>query len=335
MTASLAPAPSDPVPTPPARRPGSIRRTSTMLMSWPGGLGTELHLNGRARDLLTPVAGEPEVLAATTLDAVTGQTRDIQQIDAFPAVDGLERLLGCRAGGNLRKTIAQELPHELEAGTPFTLLLDDLAGATLIAGFAFFVWADEIPGFHERMTASPPVMVGICSGFQQGSSALHPDGTLKGVSTNTPRPGPLADPSDPMGWHELPDHPAIAMRRARRIDVWEEGGEVRIDAMFRDSCWNPQGEEAVVHEYEIFGTADPEAGTLTAVRAVPRVLPYPECPGAAANAPLMEGTPLHSLRREVLERLRNTDCCTHLNDALRALAEVPVLAALLPSAREA
>ena len=218
----------------------------------------------------------------------------------------------------------------MEAGTPLYLLLDDLAGAALISGFAFFVWADEIPGFHERMAAAPPVMIGICSGFQEGSSALNPDGTLKGVSKNTGRPGPLVDPADPLGWHELPDHPEIAMRRARRIDVWEENGEIRIDAMFRDSCWNPAGEEEVVHEYEILGTADPETGTLVSVTAVPRVLPYPECPGAAPNAAWMEGTPLRAMRRQVLERLRDTDCCTHLNDGLRALAEVPVLAAMLP-----
>ena len=36
------------------------------------------------------------------------------------------------------------------------------------------------------------------------------------------------------------------------------------------------------------------------------------------------------LRAEVLRRIRGTDCCTHLNDALRSLAEVPVLAATLP-----
>ena len=51
--------------------------------------------------------------------------------------------------------------------------------------------------------------------------------------------------------------------------------------MFRDSCWNPEGEEEVVHEYQILGTADPATGILTSVTAVPRVLPYAECPGAA------------------------------------------------------
>jgi Protein of unknown function (DUF2889) len=43
----------------------------------------------------------------------------------------------------------------------------------------------------------------------------------------------------------------------------------------------------------------------------------------------MAGTELRAMRREVLGRLRNADCCTHLNDGLRSLAEVPILAASL------
>jgi Protein of unknown function (DUF2889) len=64
--------------------------------------------------------------------------------------------------------------------------------------------------------------------------------------------------------------------------------------------------------------------------ARPRVLPYGECTAAAPNASWLNGTPLRGLRSEVLGRIRGTDCCTHLNDALRSLAEVPVLAAALP-----
>ena len=98
----LATPPSDPVVAPPARRPGSVRRTSTVQMSWPGGLGTpELYLQGRARDLFTPLHGAPQVLAAADLDAVTGRERDIQSIDADPAVAGLQRLVGVRAGSGL------------------------------------------------------------------------------------------------------------------------------------------------------------------------------------------------------------------------------------------
>jgi Protein of unknown function (DUF2889) len=47
---------------------------------------------------------------------------------------------------------------------------------------------------------------------------------------------------------------------------------------------------------------------------------------AVANVGRLVGTPLTRLRTVVLERLRTTGGCTHLNDALRALAEVPILA---------
>ena len=40
---------------------------------------------------------------------------------------------------------------------------------------------------------------------------------------------------------------------------------------------------------------------------------------------MLTGYPLAGLRRSVLDTLTGIECCTHLNDALRALAEVPVL----------
>jgi hypothetical protein len=50
---------------------------------------------------------------------------------------------------------------------------------------------------------------------------------------------------------------------------------------------------------------------------------------AVANADRMVGTPLADLRTAVLEQLTRAtqghDGCTHLNDVLRSLAEVPVL----------
>jgi hypothetical protein len=302
-----------------------------MLMFWPAGLGTELHLKGRARDLQTPFTGEPTVVRNADLYAVTGRERDIQSIEAEPAPAGLQRLLGCRAGGNLRRAIAEELPDEAARGTPLHLLLDDMAGSTLIAGFVYFRWAEQFPDFHERLANGPKrVMRDICSGFRDGASSILDDGSLSYLPQNTAHPASLVDQADPLGWHELDDHPEIAMRRARRIDVWDEDGRLQIDAMFRDSCWDPDGQESVVHEYQLFGEADRATGVLLSVTANPRVLPYLECPGAAPNASWMAGTELRAMRTEVLDRLRNTDCCTHLNDGLRSLAEVPVLAAALP-----
>src|SRR5215469_2238556 len=253
----LPPAPADPVPVQPSRRPDSVRRTSTMIMFWPGGFGDELHLKGRARDLFTPASGEPSVIAASDLHAVTGRARDVVRIESDPANADLQRLVGCRAGGNLRSAIAQELTGEYEAGTPLLLLIDDIAGATLISGFTYFRWADVVPGMRERLGSGPQSdMRGICSGFRDGSSALFPNGALRGVSSNTPVAPSLDDKTDPLGWHELDDPPQICMRRARRMDVWHDGDCIEFDTMFRDSCWIPEGDEVVLHEYEILGTAD-------------------------------------------------------------------------------
>jgi hypothetical protein len=73
-------------------------------------------------------------------------------------------------------------------------------------------------------------------------------------------------------------------------------------------------------------TADRTTGELTSVTADPRVLPFLECPGAIDNITRLVGRPLRDLRSAVPELLGRTNGCTHLNDALRALAEVPVLA---------
>jgi hypothetical protein len=301
-------------------------------MTWPGGLGTDLHLTGRARDLLTPLEGEAVVVRHSDLRVVTGRERDIREIEADPSPAGLERLVGCRAGGNLRSAIARELPDEAAGGTPLYLLLDDLAGSTLISGFAFLRWSEQVPQIKTRLANAPNrVMRDICAGFRDGASSLLSDGSISGLRQNTAEPGSLVDPGDPLGWHEIDVQPEIAMRRARRIDVWEADGALSIDAMFRDSCWDPGGAEVVIHEYQISGEAEAETGVLLSVEAVPRVLPYAECPGAAPNASWMEGTDLRAMRTGVLERLRATDCCTHLNDGLRSLAEVPVLAASLPA----
>ena len=48
-----------------------------------------------------------------------------------------------------------------------------------------------------------------------------------------------------------------------------------------------------------------------------------------ANTQRLVGRTLHEIREAVLEQLRGPKGCTHLNDALRALAEVPKLAGYL------
>jgi hypothetical protein len=208
-------------------------------MSWPGGVGTQLRIQGRCRDLHTPAGGPPATVAEAEVDVGAGTDRNIDDIATVPPLPEVAGLIGVRAGDKLRSALAESVPEQRERGTPLYLLLDDLAGATLVAGFAWFRWMDVLPEIAERRKRRPiRTMQGICAGFRPGSSALNPDGTQSWVPHNVAPVPPLVDPADPEGWHELDPPPQVAMRRARRIDVRPTDDTLEIDAMFRDSTGN-------------------------------------------------------------------------------------------------
>jgi hypothetical protein len=312
-----------------------MRRTSSLDMTWPGGRGTPMHMLGRARDLQTNADGTATVVASDSLTAVIGMMRTIDQIEADPSRPGIGRLVGARAGGGLRKAIDEAVPEDRRQHTPLALLLDDIAGASLVGGFA---WSRHLGEWMRLYTpppdqAPPPAyqprqMIGICAGFRPGSAALNPDGTSIGGEQQVVKVPPLVDPDDPIGWHPLEPLPNVGLRRARRMDLWRDGTVYHLAAHFRDSMSDPDVVEVAVHEYVLEGTIDAETLVLTELVATPRALPYPECPAAAPNVNWLVGQPLAQLRSVVLEILKGPDCCTHLNDALRALAD---MASLVPS----
>jgi hypothetical protein len=117
------------------------------------------------------------------------------------------------------------------------------------------------------------------------------------------------------------------MRRHRRIDVTPTDDVLEIDAFFRDSYWEPDGTEMALHEYDVVATVDATDLTLRSVHATPRVLPFPECQWAPEHAVRMVGRPVLGFRTDVQATLTELQACTHLNDMLRCLAEVPALAA--------
>jgi hypothetical protein len=334
MTLDVSDAPSvlGPGESTPPRRAGSVRRTSTIDMTWPGGWGTPMTLVGRARDLLTPTDGAaPTVLAEDVVHATVAPDRTITAIRSDPPRPALSGLVGARGGGRLRGALVEVVPDERTAGTPLYLLLDDLAGATLVGGFAYSQWPDEWPeDWKERRgrATTGRRMDGVCIGFRPGSSALNSDGSSSWTH-DIRAVRPLGDPADPQGWHRLDDITAVSMRRARRIDVRLDADGIDVDAFFQDSATVPAGGRVAVHEYQLKARVDAASGRLVSAAAVPRVLPYAECPLAVLNIDRMIGTPMHELREQVLEELRGTAGCTHLNDMLRALAEVPLLAQAL------
>ena len=208
--------------------------------------------------------------------------------------------------------------------------VEDLAGATLIGGFAFTQWPQEWPphwGNDRERAFRGRRMAGVCIGFGPGSTALTDAGEARPVDNMRPV-APLVDPHDAVGWHEFPEISGVALRRARRIDVWQDEF-IEIDAMFQDSSTSPTGERVAVHEYQVHAQARPDTFELVSVGAVPRVLPFGECPSAVTKIGQLAGTRLATMRDEVLARLKTTEGCTHLNDELRALTEVPTLAAHL------
>ena len=323
-------APRNPIGAAPLRRPGSIRRTSSIDTNWPEGRGLPMHMRGHARDLITPADGSAAFTCAEDrIDVVATQMREILDIVSTPPRAGVAALIGKRAGGHLRAVLEEALPDERAAGTPLYLLLDDLSGASLVAGWAWSQWDTDWLAKAKRQGAASTAgrggkMEGICIGFAPGSSALLADGSSSPSQSST-AVVPLENPADALGWHPLVAQGGVGMRRARRIDIWRDGNVINIDSGFQDSATSPAGGRVAIHEYGVRATADMARGELTAVTADPRILPYPECPGAAGNVQRLVGVNLLDLRKTVLSKLAGTAGCTHLNDVLRALAEVPQL----------
>jgi hypothetical protein len=310
-----------------------MRRTSSIDVTFPEGRNGPMRLVARARDALAAGSGaNATTIAEGAFEALLKPDRSIISITAQPDRPALKDMAGERAGGHLRNVIDLLLPNERLAGTPLHLILDDMSGVSLIAPWACSRWEPNWREEMARMKAEPANALlfekeNICTGLRTGSSA-HEGAFPEGADT-----GDLRNPEDPDGWHAMPNEKVPSLRRARRIDVTLKDGLIRIDSAFQDSATTPDGPRSVIHEYRLRAAADPETLELVMLDAEPRVLPFAECPEAAAKAQVLVGTKLPMLRQAVLEKLRGTAGCTHLNDALRALAEVPILVGHMQSGR--
>lgn len=321
-------APSGPVRSALPRVGGSLRRTSTIDATWPDGAGSATYLDGRARDLLTRQGGTAQIVGVERMAAVVGFDGRIQSVESRPARPQLAGLQGAPSGRGYRSRLAEVAPGEVAAATLLHLLLDDLPGAALVSGFAPSRWHDSATLAALGRRPGSRVVRGICTGFQDGSSALTPAGTSV-QAYRTWRVAPIDALGDVLAWHRLAEPSGMTMRRARRTDVSVDGDTIHVDAFFQDSCTVRAGGRQAVHEYTLTATADLKTRSLLSLAPVPRVLPHRECPLAIANAEGLIGLPLAELRPRVLKQLRATAGCTHLNDMIRSLADVPSLVDVL------
>ena len=328
--------PHDPVPSTPPRTPGSIRRTSSIDTTRPGGLDAPLALvDARGRDLLTGDDGGPIELEAIEIRIEVEQPAAvIARIECRPTGDqGVAALVGRRIGGGFRDAAVAATPDHSGAASLRYLLLDDLPGANLVSGFAL-QHADTVAG-TERMSegarAYPDRILAqadICAGWGDDAVMLT---TFRETGVLMTPLGPAApaldDPDDRSAWHDMAVLPPHGMRRRRRIDVGPTAadGTSAFETHFRDSHVDADGVETVVHEYVVRGRVEDARGSVVEVESEARVLPWFECPGALASAHRIVGVPLAELRRTIRTEFTGLSTCTHLNDTLRSLADLAPL----------
>jgi len=308
----------------PLRQQKSSRRTTSIDVTWPQEMRGTMAFDAIARDIYTAenTVDFLVIQQDNLLDSIDAD-RYIKAISANPKLANVEEFVGHRGGGHLRLALDEIYGEDQQRDyRPAFLLIDDISGASLVAPWARSKWPKLEPEHSlgpETIRQIRQKMEGVCIGFAPGNSAFS--SPLDQSIHRSAKVPPLHHPEDPDGWHQLPEHNSITMRRARRIDLWLDE-DIEVDAMFQDSASLPEGGREAVHEYHLQVSAEANTGIIKRNQITPHILPFPECPRAVNNAQKMVGTPLSELRHSVLENLRKTNGCTHVNDALRALADV-------------
>ncbi|HEY3940903.1 MAG TPA: DUF2889 domain-containing protein [Acidimicrobiales bacterium] len=326
-----------PAPGPaPDRRPGSVRRTSHLDATRGEGSGFMgvVAIAGAARDLQTGPDGY-QVLGEASLVVGIGPDGLIDRVHATPSGTGVEALVGHRIGFGFRSSV-KELLTEL-SGSLLGLLVDDLSGAPAPSGYG---------AIRDRVLLGlpdppmPPMPEGarrgatqtdVCAGWRAGGVPTTARQTGMPMPFEAEPPvAPDLTVGDPVAWHAMGPLGGGQSRRVRRMDLWREGEVLVVDAMFRDSTVDPDLTQRVVHEYALSAQLDPATLSILDIDAEPRSLPFPtDCPLAADSARLILGQPVAGLRESVRTLSAGPVSCTHLNDAMRSLADMATLAAHL------
>jgi hypothetical protein len=320
----------DPTTSTPPRAPGSVRRSSHIDILWlpaegvEAGPGTMLVIRAGARDVVTGEPGPPAVVAEAGLVAWIGRRSEVLHLETTPAVDA-SGLVGRSATSGFRRA-ARELTG-VPTAEPLGLLFDDLPVAVLISGYAM-LRSGKLGGPISSGPDPAGHMRDLCSGWRSDGIMIRSLEAGRGVPVPDVVVAPdLAVAGDPLAIEDLPPLPDGCLRRRRRIDVLA-GDPVQVEATFRDTYCG-EGVEGVLHEYVVAAEVD-DAGRITAIEANPRVLPWGECPAAAAHVDRLLGADVAGLASGVPATISGIASCTHLNDLLRSLNCLPRLIALRP-----
>jgi len=308
--------------------PRSARRTWSIDVTFPNGHVGDVVADVRGRDLRTDGTGTAliidELVVRIDIDAAT-RTISAVAVERGPGtlvdLDGI----GTRAG--FARHLAELFPGDGARRTLCYSALEDLSGALLVSGYAH-LHAGLIAG-REMAELAANMQADICAGWAADGPVIS---TMRAHGYNPVPIGPAvlsAGPSDAIGWHEMPPLAPPTVRRRRRIDVFAGGVDrrQRAEEHFRDSYAGGDG-ETVMHEYVVDAVVDAHSRVVS-LQIDPRVLPWSECPSAAASAQNIVGTEISDLPARVRSELTGVSTCTHLNSTLCTLADVRSLARAL------
>jgi Protein of unknown function (DUF2889) len=315
----------------PARARQSVRRVMHLDYDWIDASDVRVH--GGARDEVTDAQGVTSFVHASSLDVETANGL-LATLHTTPTFDARELV-----GQSLRQGFRSRLRPLYDAGgAPLGLLLDDLPGAMIAAGYVLAMERTIGPGTAQD-TLAPTDGDEVPRGFHQADlcSGWRSDGTMM-VAMRAgnflpfePLTAVPVHPEGDGGWPAT-DIPIPGLRRHRRIDVVPDGDGWRVDAWFRDTYRGADAVCGALHEYTVEMVVDATTLTVRDVRALPHALPWTECPAAADAVVKLVGQPIEGLRSSVPRTLQGIESCTHLTNELRELADLPFLVDALSGA---
>ncbi len=326
--------PHTPMTAVPALGPSAIRRMTSIETARGAGDGSSTVVRAMAVDQLMDSAGEVQIRPGVELSALLDPGTDqIEEIRVDPDGPPLHALVGCTVGPGFRQRTVELLGNTLQPNSALHHLLDDWSGAHLVSGYA--LQRRALRGGVDRPVTDDQLAtrVDVCAGWTVTGSIVR---TARRTGSIPAALGPdialTTEPIDPTlsaaGWPT----PVGGTRRRRRLDLWRDGTVgLRFEEHFRDSFLEDDATQNVLHEYLVRGTIDPERMVVTSTEAHALVLPWRECPRALASASRIVGMAVQDLRPRVRNELIGTSTCTHLNDTLRALADVSLLSPLIPA----
>jgi hypothetical protein len=256
-----------------------------------------------------------ETLAELHAKLAVSADSTLEGVDGLP---DLAPLIGESATSGFRRRLA-ELARDTARLRLAHRVLDDLP---ILLRVAFQTTILDHPALPRPAEAMSLAGADQCEGWRSDGTMLQQiarEGTLQMALTE-----PVQDSTGPWSAEQRSLLPAMATRRRRRVEVSPGGDGLDVTAHFRDSYADPDGVERGLHGYSLTARITGD-GTIAGVDASGVVLPWPECWRATSSTERLTGLHLRDLDQFAKTQLVGRGTCTHLNDTLRALADVAEL----------